>query len=178
MSRDGLIAEAQVGSGALSLYQGCLVHRSDALTETIPLAQLASVRIAYEREPGKLGGAIALAVLAGLLLLSATALRDWLSGLAATAARAAEPGRREALEAMLHSVLSALAGIAGALPAVGSGLLVVCAVLAALWLHGRTTLTLSFAATERALVVRGRNLALIEFAEAIAARLAEQAPAR
>jgi len=108
MSRDALIAQAQVGSGAMSLHQG----------------------------------------------------------------------RREALEAMLYSVQFVLAGIAGALPAVGSGLLVVCAVLAALWLHGRSTLTLSFAATERALVVRGRNVALIEFAEAFATRLAEQAPAR
>lgn len=178
MTRDDLIAEARAGGGTLTLYQGRLVHRSDAASETIPLAQLASVRIAFEREAGKLGGAVALAVLAGLLLLAAAPLQGWLSGLAGAAAKVAEPGRRESLDAVLHSVFAALAGVAGTLPTVGAVLLVAGAALAALWLYGRTTLTLGFAATERVLAVRGRDLALIEFAEAISARLAELTQAR
>ena len=36
---------------------------------------------------------------------------------------------------------------------------------------GATSLTLAFAATERAYVVRGRNAALVAFADALAAQL-------
>lgn len=175
MNRDGLLAEVQVRGGLLSLYQGRLVHRGDAVTETIPLAQLASVRIAFEREAGKLGGAIALGLVAALLLLVAAPLRAWLVALAG---KAVEPGARESLESVLHSVFSALAGVAGALPSIAAALLVAGAALAALWAYGRTTLTLGYAATERAHAVRGRNPALIEFAEALAGRLAEMTPGR
>lgn len=175
MNRDDLLAEAQVGGGLLSLYQGRLVHRGDAVTETIPLAQLASVRIAFEREAGKFGGAIALGVVAALLLLVATPLRAWLATLAG---KAAEPGTRESLDSVLHSVFSALAGVAGALPWIATALLIAGAALAALWAYGRTTLTLSFAATERVLSLRGRQAALIEFAESLAARLSELTQAR
>jgi len=175
MSPDHPLAEVQVGGGMLSLYQGRLVHRSDAVTETVPLAQLGSVRIAFEREGGKLGGAIALALAAALLLLVAAPLSVWLATLAG---KVAEPGSRESLESVLHSVFSVLAGVAGALPSIAVMLLVVGAAFAALWLYGRTTLTLCFAATERALSLRGRNLALLEFAEALARRLAELTQAR
>lgn len=175
MSRDALVAEARVGDGALSLYPDLLVHRSDAVTETIPLAQLASVRIAFEREAGKLGGAIALGLVAALLLLVAAPLRAWL---AALAGKAAEPGARESLESVLHSVFSALAGLAGALPWIAAAALVGGTVLAALWAYGRTTLTISFAATDRVLSLRGRDAALIEFAESLAARLGALAQSR
>jgi len=175
MSQEALVAEARVGGGALSLYRDLLVHRSDAVTETIPLAQLASVRIAFERDAAKLGGAIALGLVAALLLLVAAPLRAWL---AAVAVKAAEPGTRESLESVLHSVFSALAGLAGALPAIAVALLVAAAALSALWAYGRTTLTLSFAATARVLSLRGRNAALIEFAESLAARLSALAQSR
>lgn len=175
MNRDGLLAEVQVRGGLLSLYEGRLVHRGDAVTETIPLAQLASVRIAFEREAGKLGGAIALGLVAALLLLAAAPLRAWLVALAG---KAVEPGARESLDSVLHSVFSALASVAGALPSIAAALLVAGAALAALWAYGRTTLTLSFAAAERVLSLRGRNAALIEFAESLAGRLAEMTPGR
>lgn len=175
MSRDALVTEARVGDGALCLYPDLLVHRSEVITETIPLAQLASVRIAFEREAAKLGGAIALGIVAALLLLVAAPLRAWLANLAG---KAAEPGTRESLESVLHSVFSALAGLAGALPSIAMALLFAAAALTALWAYGRTTLTLSFAATERVLSLRGRNAALMEFAESLAARLTELAQSR
>lgn len=175
MIRNDLLAEVQVGGGMLSLYQGRLVHRGDAVTETIPLAQLASVRIAFEREAGKLGGAIALGAVAALLLAIAAPLRAWL---AALAGKAVEPGARESLDTLLHSVFTALAGVAGALPWIATVLLIAGAALAALWAYGRSTLTLSFAATERVLSLRGRNAALLDFSETLAARLAELTQAR
>jgi hypothetical protein len=47
------------------------------------------------------------------------------------------------------------------------------ALLVFFWL-GRTTLTLAFAATERACAVRGRDRQLTEFAELLAERLAQR----
>lgn len=176
MSGDRLLAEVGLGRDSLSLYPGRLVHRSDAVTETMPLAQLASVRIAFEREAGKLGGAIALGAAAALLLAIAAPLRNWLAALAGKAV--AEPGARESLETVLHAVFSALAAAVGTFPAFAAALLAAGAVLTGLWLYGRTTLTLCFAATERALSLRGRNAALMEFAEALAARLSELTQAR
>src|SRR4051812_50225839 len=34
---------------SMTLYANCLVHRSDFFLETLPLASLASVRVAFER---------------------------------------------------------------------------------------------------------------------------------
>lgn len=175
MSQDALVAEARVGGGALSLYPELLTHLSEAMTETIPLAQLASVRTAFEREAGKLGGAIALGLVAGLLFLVTAPPRAWLSALAD---KAADPGARESLESMLHTVFAALAGAAAALPSIAAVLLFAGAALVALWAYGRTTLTLCFAATERVVSLRGRNAALIEFADSLAARLSALAQSR
>jgi len=178
MSRDGLIAQAQVGSGALSLYQGRLVHRSDALTGTIPLAQLASVQIAYKRESGKLGGAIALAVLAGLLRLSATPLREWLSGLAAPhRQRALGGGEAERQRGAPVQPQRGKHRTDDEQPRSDRGERArdTCQRGQDRLQHRLQRLS---APRLRGCGRRGRNLALIEFAEAIAVRLAEQAPAR
>jgi hypothetical protein len=167
VSADRLIAEVDLGGQRLALFEWRLVHAGEAVNETIPLAQLASVRIAFEREGGKLGGAIGCAFAALLLFLVASPLHGWLAGLAARVVTE----KRESLETFLHSVLSALAGIASAFPAVAFALLVVGAALAAFWWYGRTTLTLCFGATERAFAMLGRHAGLMEFSEAVSARL-------
>ena len=38
-----------------TLYATCLVHRGEQLLESFPLAAIASLRVAYERDPRKLG---------------------------------------------------------------------------------------------------------------------------
>lgn len=168
MSADRLLSELQLGEERLALYDWRLVHSGETVSETIPLVQLASVRIAFEREGGKIGGAIACGAGALLLFLIASPLHGWLAG---SVTKMAEAGRREALDSLLQSVLSALAGVAAALPALALALLAAGAVLAALWWYGRTTLTLSFAATGRAFSARGKHARLMEFSEALSARL-------
>ena len=69
MSLDAPLAEFEIRSGAqrgsrLTLYANRLVHQGADSMEVVPLAQLASVRIAFERDPRKLNWAIALLVLA------------------------------------------------------------------------------------------------------------------
>jgi hypothetical protein len=170
VSADSLVSEVDLGASRLTLYGGRLVHNGAGATEIIPLAQLASVRIAFEREAGKLASALVLGAAALLLLAIARPLQGWLRGAAATVSGS---GRRESLDALLHSVFEALAGVADALPAAGAALFALAAAALFLWWYGRTTLTLSFAATERAISVRGRSAALMEFAETLGERLSE-----
>jgi hypothetical protein len=96
-----------------------------------------------------------------------------LQGLAtALAAGIREQAGRESLDAVLLSSASALHAFARLLSPLAVALTALAAALLAFFWLGRTTLTLSFAATERAFPVRGRNPLLVQFAEAVADQLA------
>jgi len=66
----------------ITLYASCLVHRSDFHLETLPLAALASVRVAFERDPRWIGWGVALIVV-GLLMLAVSGPLAAISGSAA-----------------------------------------------------------------------------------------------
>ena len=169
MSQGDLLTEFDFGPrGRLALYTNRVVlHGGDAM-ESVPLAQLASVRVAFEREPSKLNWAVALLVVALILALVSRPLQDWMLELAG---KVATSGGRESLETALFSIFTALGRLArllfpfAMLLAAGA-----VALLVFFWL-GLTTLTLSFAATERTYPVRGRNRLLEQFAEAVAEQL-------
>jgi hypothetical protein len=165
-----LLTEFDFGSGSrLALYTNRLVlHGTDAM-ESVPLAHLASVRVAFEREPHKLNWAIGLLVLA-LLLAAASAPLQALA--AALSAGIREQAGRESLDAVLLSSASALHAFARLLAPLAAALTVLAAALLVFFWLGLTTLTLSFAAAERAFPVRGRNQLLVQFAEAVAEQLA------
>jgi len=168
------LAEFEISSGAqrgsrLTLYANRLVHQAGDSMETVPLAQLAAVRVAFERDPGKLNWAIVLLVLALMLLAISGPLQ---SGIAALAAGIKENAGRESLEGVLLASFSVLGGLARLLPAIAAVLAVIGAALLVFFWLGLTTLTLSFAAVERAYAVRGRNLFLVQFADAVAVQLA------
>src|SRR2546427_11103986 len=82
----------------LTLYPNCLVHRGYAHLETLPLASIASVRVAFERDERKLGWGAALVIIALLLLGIAPPLaafpRGAAAGLAAGGATGGGAGRR------------------------------------------------------------------------------------
>lgn len=137
--------------------------------ETVPLAQLASVGVAFERDPRKLNWAVGLLVAALVLAMVSGPLHDLV---AALAAGVKEHAGRESLDAVLLASLAALGGLARLLVPLAvllAGL--ATALLVYFWL-GLTTLSLNFAAVEREYPVRGRNPFLIQFAEVIAAQLA------
>jgi hypothetical protein len=167
------LAEFQIDSGAqrgsrLTLYANRLVHQGGNDMETVPLAQLAAVRVAFERDPAKLNWAIVLLVLALILLAVSGPLQDGITGLAAGIK---EHAGRESLDAVLLASFSALGGLARLLPAVAAVVVVIgVALLVFFWL-GLTTLTLSFAAVDRTYAVRGRNLFLMQFAEVVVEQL-------
>lgn len=158
----------------LSLYPGRLLHDGGAVVEHMPLAHLASVRIEFSREGGMLKWALILVVVAALLAFSASPVR----ALAARAAHeVAEQAKRDGgsgTGSALQQVFHAIEEGSGAMRPFAWICLLGAAVFAGLFVRGRTLLTVAFAATEREYAVRGRDRALMEFAEALSARLAER----
>jgi hypothetical protein len=173
---DSVLAEFEISSGAqrgsrLTLFENRLVHQGGDSMEAVPLAQLAAVRVAFVRDPRKLNWAIGLLVLALILASVSGPLR---SGIAALASELKEHAGRESLDALLLATFSALGGLARLLSPLAAVLSAIAVALLAFFWLGQTTLTLSFAAVERAYAVLGRNRFLVEFAETLVGRLAEK----
>jgi hypothetical protein len=172
MSNDAVLAEFDIrGGDRLTLYANRVVRQGGDELEVIPLAQLASVRVAFVRQPARLAWAIGLLVVA---LMVAVATGPLQRGIAASAAKYGDPSRPESLDALLLAIFNFFGAIASLLPALAAALAAGGAALFVYYWLGGTTLTLAFAASERACAVRGRNRALVQFAEAIGDRLAER----
>ena len=164
-----LLTEFIFGSGArLALYTNRLVlHGADAM-ESMPLAHLASVRVAFERDPRKLNWAIGLLVLALILASASGPLQAWMQALSGEVRK----GGAEFLKELLLASLGAIQHLARLFVPVALALFAGAAALLFFFWLGQTTLTLAFAAAERAFPVRGRNSLLVQFAEAVAEQLA------
>jgi hypothetical protein len=176
MSNDLPVTECRLNGGAqLTLYPNRIVLQGGKAAETVALGQLASVRVAFEREPRKLRWALILGAIAVLLFWVARPLQALALS---AAAEVAESIRREATSGgvppLLLATFNALAAFARALPKFGAVLVLWAAALGGLWLLGVTTLTLSFAAVERAFRARGRNRELFEFGEAVGTEISER----
>ena len=174
MTSENPIAEFEISSGSqrgsrLTLYASRLAYQGGDAMETVPLAHLASVGVAFERDPRKLNWAIALLVLALILLAVSGPISG---GIASLAAGIKENTGRESLDSTLLATFSVLGALARFLPFLAALLAAIAVALLALFWFGLTTLTVSFAALERSYAVRGRNPLLIQFAEVVAAQLA------
>ena len=174
MALDSPLAEFEIGSGAqrgsrLTLFANRLVHQGEDSMETVPLMQLAAVRVAFERDPRKLNWAVVLLLVALILAVISGPLQGWI---AVAVSKVGDPARRESLDAVLLGVLNAFAGFASVLPGIAAALAASAAALLVYFWLGVTVLTLAFAATERSYAVRGRNRFLVDFAHAVAEQLA------
>jgi hypothetical protein len=156
-----------LGGTHLTLYPTCLVHRSEAHLETMPLAGMTAVRVAFERDARKLGWAIGLGVAALVLLALAGPLGTFAGGAANEMASAGSQGVPRAL----YGFFRALEAIASALPVVALMCVLAGAGLGALWWRGTTTLIVSLPGSERFYPARGRDTMLLDFAEALSERL-------
>ena len=152
----------------LTLHPNCLVHRGDSHIETLPLATITSVRVAYERDGSLLGWGLALLIAAILMLVVSAPL----AGVAAAAAAdvAAAAGNAGVGKA-LYNVFRVFEALANALPIGALVAVLAGGALAAFGWFGNTILTLTFAGAERVFPVRGRNTRLLDFTEAVAERL-------
>jgi hypothetical protein len=151
---------------SITLHASCLVHRSDFQLETLPLAALGSVRVAFERDRRGIGWGAVLIVVALLMV----AISGPLAGVAATLGGEVAAGAT-GIAAALHAFFSFLEATARTLPLFAAVAGLGGAALAALGWLGVTSLTLTFAGGERIYPVRGRNTRLLDFAEAVAERL-------
>ena len=179
MSAGELLTEYEFSSGAqrgarLALYADRLVlHGADVL-ETVPLAHLASVRVAFERDPAKLNWAIGLSLAALALALLSGPLQAWMQHLSEEARK----GGSESLGAILIAAFGAIQHLARLFVPVAAALFAGSAALLFVFWFGRTALTLAFAATERVCAVRGRNPLLFQFADSVADQLAARGNGR
>ena len=176
MTPQNPLAEFEISSGAqrgsrLSLYANRLAHQGGDSMESVPLAQLAAVRVGFERDPRKLNWAVGLLLVALTLAVISAPLQSWI---AATASKVGDPARRESLDAVLFGVFNALGGFASILPGIATALALAAAALLVFFWLGATVLTLAFAATERSYAVRGRNPLLVDFAHSVAEQLARR----
>ena len=173
---DQPIASYDIASGLqrgarFTLHANRLVFSGNDVAETVPLAHLASVRVAFGRDPGKLMWSMALVIVALILVSLSGPLSSWMAELVAKLTSHPE---RESLENVLITGLQAVGALARLMMPVGILLGAGAIALAVFFWIGRTTLTLAFAATERTCSVRGRDRQLVDFAELLSERLAER----
>jgi hypothetical protein len=153
---------------SMTLYATCLVHRSDFQIETLPLAALSSVRVAFERNQRRIGWGIALMVFA-LILFAVSGPLAALSGSMAGEVSGSATG----VAGALYGFFRVIESVGRALPFAAALTALTGVALAAIGWLGGTFLTLTFAGGERSYPVRGRNTRLLDFTEAVAERLME-----
>ncbi len=151
----------------LALYRSCLVHRGGGHMETMPLSGIASMRVAFERDGRQLSWGMGL-VLAALICIAISAP----IGAAATqaAAEVASTGG-QGIGRALVSFFRVVEAVAYFLPVVALGGALGGAFLIVRGWQGGTTLTLNVAGYERSYPARGRDALLLDFADAVSARL-------
>lgn len=159
-------------SGALrgthfTLYATCLTHRGDNHLETLPLAGIASLRVAYEHDARRIGWGVALLIVALVLFAVSGPLAQFAGDHAAEMAKA----DANAITRALHGLLVFFGAVAKALPFVGALIALGGIALGVFGWIGGTTLVLDLAGSQRAYPVRGRNPGLLDFSEAVCERL-------
>ncbi len=150
-----------------TLYANVLIHRSETHLETLPLAAVASLRIAYQRDARKVAWGVSLVLIALLLFAISAPLAELAGAAAAEMAAAGGPGVGRAHQGRLRVIVY----LAKARTLVALALALAGVALAVLGWVGSTTLVLDLAGSERTYGVRGRNPGLLDFSEAICERL-------
>jgi len=151
----------------LTLHPNCVLHRGDSYLETLPLATITSVRVAYERSGSLMGWGLMLLLAAIVMLLAAGPL----AGLAGAAAADLASAGNHGVARALHGLFRVLEALANALPVAALVAVLGGGALAAFGWIGNTVLTLTFAGAERVFPVRGRNTRLLDFTDAVSDRL-------
>lgn len=149
-----------------TLYATCLVHRGEQHLETLPLAGIAALRVAYERDPRRLGWGISLVVIALLVFAISGPLASFAAEAAAEMA-AVGGGVAKAL----HGLFRVFGAVASLLPLLAFACAAGGVALGVLGWQGSTTLVLDLAGSQRVYPVRGRNSGLLDFSEAVSERL-------
>lgn len=151
----------------LTLYPTSLVHRGDTHLETLPLAGMTAIRVAFQRDLRRLGWGVALVFVALVLL----AISGPVGSFAGSAAVEMGAGGAQGVARVLQGFFRALEGVASLLPVAALGCVIGGGALCALGWMGSTTLLVSLPGSERVYATRGRDTMLLDFAEALSERL-------
>lgn len=157
-----LFAGGMLRGTSLSLFPACLVHRSDNHLETLPLAGMTAVSVAFQRSARKLGWGIGLVLAALLMLALAGPLGSFASTALASGAQSVP---------VMQAIYRLLEAIASMLPVAALACVIGGGALGALGWIGGTTLLICLPGTERVYPVRGRDTLLLDFAEALSERI-------
>jgi hypothetical protein len=150
----------------LMLYPRSLVHRSESYLETVPLARVTAINVAFHRNTRQIGWGVAL-VLVALALL---AIAGPLGSVAHSAAEEMMTSTQGVARA-LYSVFRFIEVLAALLPAIALAAALGGVALGVLGWRGSTTLTLLLGGAERCYSVRGRDTLLLDFAEVAVERM-------
>ena len=166
------IARFEFGTGPLRgselvLYRTSLVHRGGAELETLQIAAIAALRVAFSRETRLFGWGIALVVGALFFLAISGPLASW----SAQAVTDLTASGGQGVGRALVSFFRVVEGLANVLPVASLACTLGGAFLIVRGWQGHTTLTLSFGAFERTYAARGRDPLLLDFADRLSARL-------
>jgi hypothetical protein len=166
------LARFEFGTGPLRgselvLYRTSLVHRGKVELETLQLAAIAALRVAFARDTRGLGWGIGLIVAALLFLVISGPVASSAAHAVADLTSAGGQGVARALISFFRVIeaIGSFLPVVALLCAVGGAALIVRG-----W-QGSTTLTLNFAGFERSYAARGRDPLLLDFADALSARL-------
>ncbi|MGW8270222.1 MAG: hypothetical protein ACWGNS_07185 [Burkholderiales bacterium] len=157
---------------SLALGEATLMHRGRSRLETVPLQAISAVRIAFERDPGKIGWAVVLFVVAYGVSAAAAPLAGLADSLA-TGVRGDGAASVQDIASIMIATFRGLGSAARMLPGIAKLIAAIGVVVLAVGLWGRTTLTVTLSAVERHFAVRGRNRRLFDFAELLSERIAE-----
>lgn len=181
MAQDDVVGTFELRSGPLrhgrlTLHPTRLVCRAGGSIESVQLGAVGAVRVAFERDPRKLGWAVALAIVALVIFMISSPLAAWGAHAATDVLGQLQKGggsTPHAIGGILLSVLQAFARLARLLPVAGALFGLWAIAWGVLGVLGTTTLTLTVGPAERAYRVLGRNALLLDFAEAISAGVAQ-----
>ena len=156
----------ELRGSTLSLLPARLVHSGTDFTDTLQLDHVGALRVAFERDFGRI-------TRGGLLLLAAVALlaiyRPVQSLLAATFGELAT--QSQGSSAFLLAALHAVEFGVGLLPLLAAGLVLWAGAWLALGWIGNTVLVVVVTPVEKVFATRGRDVALFEFAQSVDACL-------
>jgi len=158
------------GGAELSVQPECFMYRSDSEVETVPLAAVTSVRVAFARDSGRVGWAVALVMVAAALFLLSGPLGRFAGAAAAEMAGTGTQGVGRALQVMFQG----LEAFAAALPVLAIVFAAGGGMLGALGWRGTTSLALGLPGSERVYAVRGHDAQLMEFAEMLAEHIVKR----
>lgn len=170
-ANDAPLATFEFGHGGLrgshlSLFATRLTHRGEDFFEVMPLERIGALRVGFERDAGGIKrGQILFAI--ALLVLGAYWPLHWLVRIGFSEMNPQSQGGGAFLPAALRIFEMSVA----ALPVICGVVAVLGVASMAFAMVGNTVLTVMAGAAERNFAVRGRNPALVEFAESVAARL-------